>query len=55
MSKRSAGKPYLRSEGELKLNTNRQYGIMVKEPSKINPIFLERPHYGNPEPKRICK
>ncbi len=52
MSKRSTGKPYLRSEGELKSNINRQYTQMVKLPSKINPIFTERPHYGIPEPKK---
>lgn len=30
-----------RSYGELKLNTQRKYGLMVSKPSKINPIFLQ--------------
>jgi len=48
--KRSTGKPYLRSEGELKININKHYGEMVSKPSRINPVFTERPHYGIPEP-----
>lgn len=51
--KRSAGKPYLRSEGELKYNTTKQYGDMVNKPSRINPIFTEKPHYGIPEPRKV--
>jgi hypothetical protein len=45
MSKRSTGKPHLRSEGELKQNINRRYGAIQNDPTKINPVFLED-HYG---------
>lgn len=44
--KRSSGKPYLRSEGEMKINNRRQYDAIVSKPSKINPIFLRVPDYG---------
>ena len=48
--KRSVDKPFLRSGGEFRYNSRRQYGTMIKEPSKINRVFTERPHYGIPEP-----
>ena len=49
MSKRSTGKPYLRSEGELKQNINRRYGVMTKDPSKVSSVFTED-HYGIKKP-----
>lgn len=45
--KRSIAYPERRSHGEFKLNCQRTYNQIVKDkqPSKINPIFLED-HYG---------
>lgn len=45
--KRSTAYPERRSHGEFKLNCQRTYNQIVKDkqPSKINPIFLED-HYG---------
>ncbi len=51
--KRSAAYPDRRSHGEFKLNNQRVYNQMVKQPSKVNPIFTERPHLGIPEPKEV--
>lgn len=52
--KRSSGKPYLRSEGELKSNISRRYGMLQKDPSKINPIFTED-HYGIKKPVKEAR
>ena len=51
--KRSVDKPFLRSEGEMRYSESINYSRIVKEPSKINPVFLERPHYGIPEPVKV--
>lgn len=44
--KRTAAYPERRSSAEMKLNSQKEYDKMVKHPSKINPIFLEKSHYG---------
>ena len=49
--KRSVDKPYNRSKGELRQTEHIKYGLILKEPNKINPIFTERPHYGIPAPE----
>ena len=48
--KRSTTYTDRRSHGEFKQNIQRQYNQIEKKPSKINPVFTERPHYGIPEP-----
>lgn len=50
--KRSVDKPYNRSSGEMKRLDGIKYGMILKEPSRINPIFTERPHYGIPDPNK---
>jgi hypothetical protein len=54
--KRSDKYPARRSEGEFKLNSARAYGHIESDAkkgvSKLNPIFMERPHYGIPEPMK---
>lgn len=43
--KRSPSFPNRRSYGEFKLNSQRKYNQITKQPSKINTVFLED-HYG---------
>lgn len=39
-----------KSISELRFDTNRHYGAYIRDnkkyPSRINPIFTEKPHYG---------
>ena len=45
MSKRSTEYPYRVSQGESKLNSSKAYTDYIKNPSKINPVWL-RDNYG---------
>jgi hypothetical protein len=53
MPKRSVSKPYSKRESEQKLVNQRFYGKMENEPPRVSPVFLERPHYGIPDPVKI--
>lgn len=50
MPKRSIQYPGRKSEREQRIDSQRHYSTYIKraqkEPSRINPIFLEKPHYG---------
>jgi hypothetical protein len=52
MPKRSPDRPHLKSKYEQVRVDQLNYGKMEKEPSKVNSIFLERPHYGIPAPEK---
>jgi len=53
MPKRSVERPYSKNESEQKLMSQRYYGKLVKEQYRVNPVFLERPHYGIPDPIQV--
>lgn len=41
--------PTLRQQIELKADTRGQYGECIKHPSKINPVFTNKPYLGKEE------
>lgn len=53
MPKRSPGRPFSKNEAEQKRVNQRFYGKLENEKSRINPVFLERPHYGIQEPVNL--
>jgi hypothetical protein len=52
MPKRSPDRPRLKSKYEQVRVNQLNYGKMENEHKKINPVFLERPHYGIPDPRK---
>jgi hypothetical protein len=44
MPKRTIAYPSRSSKGEQRMNSHKQYDKYIKQPSNINPVFLEK-HY----------